>query len=255
MHLRQLQLGFGAHSGRESRVSDDVPQRLSIASKSAWACLDVCDGGDAVEAGSGSGVAGCAHLSVSNSSKTLRFVWSRMVRALTKQPRSSFLARNMDILGGRCLAGLTARMKLEAGSKPARISVPAWPADVYPARPLPSSPRGAPRSRAASSQLASTTCQPFPRGKRIRCLEREKRRAQTTQCSCSQADMFLRRVVATSHSGCTYAVITFDYPSCSRGHGRTWTDMTVDTGCRPAACGIFSRFEPSSSHQRPVPWS
>jgi hypothetical protein len=39
------------------------------------------------------------YLSVSCSSKTFRLVWSRMVRALTKQPRSSFLARNMDMMG------------------------------------------------------------------------------------------------------------------------------------------------------------
>lgn len=38
------------------------------------------------------------YLSVSCSSKTFRLVWSRMVRALTKQPRSSFLARNMDMM-------------------------------------------------------------------------------------------------------------------------------------------------------------
>ena len=41
---------------------------------------------------------GAAHLSGSNCSKTLRFVWSRMTRVLMKQPRSSFFALNMDIL-------------------------------------------------------------------------------------------------------------------------------------------------------------
>lgn len=45
--------------------------------------------------------AGVAYLSGSFSSKTLRLVWSRMTLMLMKQPRSSFLARNIDILGYR----------------------------------------------------------------------------------------------------------------------------------------------------------
>lgn len=42
--------------------------------------------------------AGRADLSCSFCSKTLRLVWSRITLMLTKQPRSSFFERNMDIL-------------------------------------------------------------------------------------------------------------------------------------------------------------
>ena len=47
---------------------------------------------------------GPAHLSGSNCSKTLRFVWSRMLRILVKQPRSNFLARNIDMVCGLVVA-------------------------------------------------------------------------------------------------------------------------------------------------------
>lgn len=35
MHLRQLQLGLGAHARREREVADDVAERLSAGAKSA----------------------------------------------------------------------------------------------------------------------------------------------------------------------------------------------------------------------------
>lgn len=65
-------------------------------------CISICL---LIESSSGWWVAvqekSFAHLSVSWASKTLRFVWSRRVRTLTKQPRSSFLARNIDMVGDR----------------------------------------------------------------------------------------------------------------------------------------------------------
>lgn len=41
---------------------------------------------------------GRMYLSVSCSANTFRLVWSRMVLILMKHPKSSFLARNIDIL-------------------------------------------------------------------------------------------------------------------------------------------------------------
>lgn len=42
-----------------------------------------------------------SYLSVSYCSYTFRLVWSRMILMLTKQPRSSFLARALDIVGAK----------------------------------------------------------------------------------------------------------------------------------------------------------
>lgn len=42
-------------------------------------------------------IAGDAHLSGSNFSKTFRFVWSRMILMFMKPPRSSRLALNWDM--------------------------------------------------------------------------------------------------------------------------------------------------------------
>ena len=94
VHLRELQLRLGPHARRQRRVPNNVPQRLprTIPKEtpriSEFAFL---------KGGRGKG-GGAAHLSGSNCSKTLRFVWSRMMRVLMKQPRSSFFALNMDIL-------------------------------------------------------------------------------------------------------------------------------------------------------------
>lgn len=113
VHLGELQLGLGAHARRERRVADDVSERLPVGgtrrvSIGSSTRKETARGVDAtgVEWRDGEEKED-AHLSVSNCSKTLRLVWSRMVRALTKQPRSSFLARNMDMLAvvGVCDVG------------------------------------------------------------------------------------------------------------------------------------------------------
>jgi hypothetical protein len=99
VHLRQLELCFSADSGREGCVADDESESLSIGVR-----ISACFSFVYVFVFQFVVVVVVkrvfAYRSVSLASKTLRFVWSRRVRTLTKQPRSSFLARNIDMMGG-----------------------------------------------------------------------------------------------------------------------------------------------------------
>lgn len=97
VHLRKLELGLGADSGGERRVSNHVAESLSIddqneLEKPTKRNTSTRFNGHRERVGTGT----C--LSASCSAKTLRFVWSRIMRVLMKQPRSSFFARNIDIL-------------------------------------------------------------------------------------------------------------------------------------------------------------
>lgn len=137
MHLRQLQLGLCAHARREGRVADDVAEGLSgfgattgtISNRSRIIVLDilllctfVLARGKQADGGRGllwSGRMGRAYLSASCFSYTFRLVWSRMTLMLTKQPRSSFFARNIDILG-RASAGGTSVVGSDVGDRQKR---------------------------------------------------------------------------------------------------------------------------------------
>lgn len=104
VHLRQLELGLGANSGRECGIADYITEGLSEDRVSKMAQLERGEASPPAERAVQSVRAlgeweEFAHLSVSCCSNTLRFVWSRRVRTLTKQPRSSFFARNIDMLG------------------------------------------------------------------------------------------------------------------------------------------------------------
>lgn len=99
MHLRQLQLRLGARPRGQGKIADDVSKRLPIDPVSqqcaSVAPVDPTTGQlMAGEVGGGRG----AYRSGSCSAKTLRLVWSRITLTLTKQPRSSFLALNIDML-------------------------------------------------------------------------------------------------------------------------------------------------------------
>lgn len=91
MHLRQLNVRLGAFAGGQRCVADDVAKSLSTrALGQSLPFLELpkpLPRKDEVKARER------AYLSVSYASNTFRFVWSRMIMVLTKQPMSSFLAR------------------------------------------------------------------------------------------------------------------------------------------------------------------
>ena len=91
MHLGQLELSFGSGSGWESCVSYYVSESLSVAVHQDIRNNIFDRVAFAIDCG-------ITHLSGSFSAKTLRLVWSRMVLMLTKHPRSSFFALNIDML-------------------------------------------------------------------------------------------------------------------------------------------------------------
>lgn len=85
VHLAELKLGLRARALGERGVADDVAESLSVQvvliSLKSYGPIGIAK----------------SYLSGSCCSKTLRLVWSRMFMMLTKQPRSSFFARNCAI--------------------------------------------------------------------------------------------------------------------------------------------------------------
>lgn len=104
VHLGELELGLCADTLREGSVADYVAERLSVKPKKKVSFSSrlmffrfewVCALGEKT------------YRSGSYCSKTLRLVWSRMMRALIKPPISRRLALNCDIMQGWFLRFLT----------------------------------------------------------------------------------------------------------------------------------------------------
>jgi hypothetical protein len=128
MHLRQLQLRLGARPRGQGKIADDISKRLPIDPVSQQRALVAPNDPTTSQwmAGEWEEAEGEAYRSGSCSAKTLRLVWSRITLTLTKQPRSSFLALNIDMLADYRERIAVVNAKNEVGDAVVRIEDPGY---------------------------------------------------------------------------------------------------------------------------------